>query len=71
VFLPTLGGKFSTPNLKNNIMEKLMIIGCVFLILSWFTPFLIKDKSKRNIVGVVSSAVATGIFIFISLVLLK
>ena len=52
-------------------MEKLMIIGCVFLILSWFTPFLIKDKSKRNIVGVVSSAVATGIFIFISLVLLK
>lgn len=52
-------------------MEKLMIIGCVFLILSWTIPSLIKDKSKRNVVGEVLSAVATGIFIFISVVLLK
>jgi hypothetical protein len=44
-------------------MEITMIVGWVFLISSWVVPFFIKDVSKKRLVGLGLSAIATGIFI--------
>jgi hypothetical protein len=44
-------------------MEISAIVGWVFLISSWVVPFFIKDVSKKRLVGLSLSAIATGIFI--------
>jgi hypothetical protein len=40
-----------------------LIVGWIFLIASWTVPYLIKDKQTRKFVGLVLSALATGIFL--------
>lgn len=39
-----------------------LLIGWVFLIASWVIPRFIEDKEKSNILGIILSAIAVGIF---------
>jgi hypothetical protein len=43
-------------------MKIAMIVGWIFLISSWVVPSFIKDVSKKRLVGLGLSAIATGIF---------
>lgn len=45
-----------------------LLIGWVFLIASWVIPRFIKDEKKSNLVGIILSAFATGIFMGIILI---
>jgi predicted PurR-regulated permease PerM len=47
---------------KTNIMEAI-IVGWVFLVLSWIIPAFIKDFVIKRIVGITLGAVAVGVFI--------
>lgn len=44
-------------------MEIAIIVGWVFLILSWIIPPFIKNLLKKRFVGMSLSALGTGIFI--------
>ena len=44
-------------------IEIAVIVGWLVLISSWLIPSFIKDLSKKRIVGLSLSALATGIFI--------
>ena len=44
-------------------MEIAIIVGWVFLILSWIIPLFIKNLLKKRFVGMSLSGLATGIFI--------
>lgn len=43
-------------------METSSLIGWLILILSWIVPSFIEDKEKKNLTGLVLSAIATGYF---------
>lgn len=40
-----------------------LLVGWAFLISSWIFPSFIEDKTRKHMVGLVLSALATGIFI--------
>lgn len=39
------------------------VIGWTVLIASWVSPYFIQDKQKARLVGLILSALATGMFI--------
>lgn len=44
-------------------MKTAILVGWIFLILSWIIPQFIEDKDKKILIGIILSALALGIFI--------
>ena len=40
-----------------------MIVGWTLLVSSWLVKFVIKDEEKRQLIGIILSAIAFGVFI--------
>lgn len=48
-------------------MSTVILIGWAILISSWTVPLFLKDREKKNLVGLILSAVASGYFIGIAI----